>query len=75
MYAVDRAEPHVQDEVFGSAYATAVYLSTVLKLPKDKKVYVIGQDGLEAELDEEGVQHIGGTVRRIASWPMPIADA
>jgi 4-nitrophenyl phosphatase len=33
-----------------------------MKLPKDKKVYVIGQDGLEAELDEEGVQHIGGTV-------------
>ncbi|EIN14684.1 p-nitrophenyl phosphatase, partial [Punctularia strigosozonata HHB-11173 SS5] len=49
------------DEVFGSAYASAVYLSSVMKLPKDKKVYVIGQKGLEEELDEEGIAHIGGT--------------
>ena len=26
-------------------------------------VYVIGQAGLEEELDNEGVAHIGGTVR------------
>ncbi|KIO33166.1 hypothetical protein M407DRAFT_205017 [Tulasnella calospora MUT 4182] len=51
------------DEVFGSAYASAVYISSVLQLPKDEKVYVIGQAGLEEELDEEGIQHIGGTVR------------
>lgn len=49
------------DEVFGSAYASAVYISSVLKLPKDEKVYVIGQAGLEEELDDEGIQHIGGT--------------
>lgn len=49
------------DEVFGSAYASAVYISSVLQLPKDEKVYVIGQAGLEEELDEEGIQHIGGT--------------
>lgn len=49
------------DEVFGSAYASAVYISSVLKLRKDEKVYVIGQAGLEEELDEEGIQHIGGT--------------
>ncbi|KAF8314500.1 2-phosphoglycolate phosphatase [Clavulina sp. PMI_390] len=49
------------DEIFGSAYASAVYLSTVVSLPKTKKVYVIGQAGLEEELDEEGVAHIGGT--------------
>jgi hypothetical protein len=52
-----------QDEIFGSSYATAVYLSSVLKLPKDKKVFVIGQDGLEAELAAEGIAYIGGTVR------------
>ena len=51
-----------KDEIFGSAYASAVYISTVLKLPKDQKVYVIGEAGLEHELDEEGIQHIGGTV-------------
>lgn len=34
-----------------------------MKLPKDKKVYVIGMAGLEEELDEEGIAHIGGTVR------------
>ena len=32
-------------------------------MPKDKKVYVVGMKGLEEELDEEGIQHIGGTVR------------
>ncbi|EIM87074.1 2-phosphoglycolate phosphatase [Stereum hirsutum FP-91666 SS1] len=49
------------DEVFGSAYASAVYLSSVLKLPKGKKVYVIGMDGLEEELRDEGIDFIGGT--------------
>ncbi|KAF8265670.1 2-phosphoglycolate phosphatase [Lactarius quietus] len=53
-------EAHV-DEVFGSAYAAAVYLSSVLKFPKDKKVYVIGMSGLEDELRSEGVSFIGGT--------------
>jgi 4-nitrophenyl phosphatase len=33
-----------------------------MKLPKDKKVYVIGMAGIEEELKEEGVSFIGGTV-------------
>lgn len=49
------------DEIYGSAYAAAVYVSSVMKLPKDKKVYVIGASGLEEELREEGVSFIGGT--------------
>lgn len=53
-------EAHV-DEVFGSAYAAAVYLSSVVKLPKDQKVYVVGMSGLEEELKDEGVAFIGGT--------------
>ncbi|KAG5637660.1 hypothetical protein H0H81_003681 [Sphagnurus paluster] len=53
-------EAHV-DEIFGSAYAAAVYLSSVAQLPKDKKVYVIGQAGLEEELHEEGIAFLGGT--------------
>jgi 4-nitrophenyl phosphatase len=52
----------VQEEVFGSGYAAAVYLSTILKFPKDKKVYVIGEAGLEEELDSVGIAHSGGTV-------------
>ena len=39
-----------------------MYISSVIKMPKDKKVYVIGMAGLEEELDEEGIAHIGGTV-------------
>ncbi|KAH9474548.1 4-nitrophenylphosphatase [Psilocybe cubensis] len=53
-------ESHV-DEIYGSAYAAAVYLSSVVKIPKTKKVYVIGQGGLEEELRDEGVNFIGGT--------------
>ncbi|KIM41240.1 hypothetical protein M413DRAFT_445277 [Hebeloma cylindrosporum] len=49
------------DEIYGSAYAAAVYLSTIIKIPKNKKVYVIGQNGLEEELRDEGIQYIGGT--------------
>jgi len=53
-------QAHV-DEIFGSAYASAVYLSSVAKLSKDRKVYVIGEGGMEEELEEEGFQHLGGT--------------
>ncbi|KAF8477742.1 2-phosphoglycolate phosphatase [Russula ochroleuca] len=53
-------EAHV-DEVFGSAYAAAVYLSSVLNFPMDKRVYVIGMSGLEDELRSEGISFIGGT--------------
>jgi hypothetical protein len=54
----------LQDEVFGSAYAAAVYLSSVLNFPIDKRVYVIGMSGLEDELRSEGIFFIGGTVSR-----------
>jgi 4-nitrophenyl phosphatase len=57
-----RVNDRSQDEIYGSAYAAAVYLSSIIKIPKDKKVYVIGQSGLEEELRDEGVQFIGGTV-------------
>ncbi|PPR01234.1 hypothetical protein CVT24_005998 [Panaeolus cyanescens] len=49
------------DEIYGAAYASAVYLSSVLKLPKHKKAYVIGMAGLEEELREEGISFLGGT--------------
>ncbi|KAG2355983.1 2-phosphoglycolate phosphatase [Suillus spraguei] len=46
------------DDIYGSTHASAVYL----KLPKDKKVYVIGMAAIEEELREEGISFIGGTV-------------
>ncbi|KAG8761330.1 hypothetical protein FRC14_004735 [Serendipita sp. 396] len=49
------------EEIFGSAYAAAVYISTVLQLPKSAKVYVIGMSGLEYELAQEGISYIGGS--------------
>jgi 4-nitrophenyl phosphatase len=35
-------------------------------MPKDKKVYVIGQAGLEEELDKLDIARCGGTVRPLA---------
>ncbi|GAA6061242.1 hypothetical protein JCM10212_002701 [Sporobolomyces blumeae] len=49
------------DEIFTSAFATAAYLKHVLDFPDDKKAYVIGERGLEDELDAVGIQHSGGT--------------
>lgn len=51
----------MQDEIFGSAYASAIYISQVLKLSKEKKVYVIGMSGLETELASESISYVGGT--------------
>ncbi|TFK68159.1 p-nitrophenyl phosphatase [Pluteus cervinus] len=53
-------EAHV-DEIYGSAYAAAVYLSSVINLPKTKRVYVIGTSGLEEELQNEGFFVLGGS--------------
>ncbi|KAF9051376.1 p-nitrophenyl phosphatase [Panaeolus papilionaceus] len=41
------------DEIYGSAYTSAVYLSS--------HMYVIGMAGLEEELREEGITFLGGT--------------
>lgn len=51
-----------QSEIFSSSYAAAVYLKRVLQFPQDRKVYVIGMEGIEDELDAEGIQYVGGTV-------------
>ncbi|WVQ71814.1 hypothetical protein IAR50_001356 [Cryptococcus sp. DSM 104548] len=61
-----------QEECFGSTYASAVYLSEVLKFPKDKKVYVFGHEGLEKELDEVGIAHCGGSDPEDRSFTPPI---
>ncbi|CAI2181028.1 5510_t:CDS:2 [Funneliformis geosporum] len=46
-------------EVFGSAYASAYYIKNVLKFPKEKKVYVVGDVGIIEELESEGIRYAG----------------
>jgi hypothetical protein len=63
---------HSQEEIFGSAYASAVYIAQILNLPKDKKVFVIGESGLEDELRSEGLTVCGGSVRMTAITSVPV---
>lgn len=54
--------PSNVEEIFGSAYSSAIYISRILKLPGPKnKVFVLGEAGIETELKTEGVEFIGGT--------------
>lgn len=48
-------------DIYGSAYATSVYLDKVLKFDKSKKVWVCGAQGIHDELKELGIESIGGT--------------
>jgi 4-nitrophenyl phosphatase len=50
-----------EEEIFGSSYSSAVYLQKVVKFPKDKKVLVLGEKGIEEELEGVGIQYVGGT--------------
>ena len=63
---VSMGVPATAEEVFGSSYSAAIYISRILpkdnpQLQKKPKVFVIGEKGIETELDSEGVPHIGGT--------------
>jgi len=50
------------EEIFSSSYSASIYISRILNLPPNKrKVFVIGESGIEQELDAENVPHIGGT--------------
>lgn len=54
--------PSEVDDIFGSSYSAAIYIARILKLPEDKnKVYIIGEAGIEEELESEGIPYIGGT--------------
>ncbi|KAI4135638.1 MAG: hypothetical protein LQ347_000493 [Umbilicaria vellea] len=54
--------PAKVDEVFGSSYSAAIYISRILTLPPGKgTVFVLGESGIEHELDSEKIPHIGGT--------------
>jgi 4-nitrophenyl phosphatase len=54
--------PSNVDEIFASAYSSAIYIARIMKLPAPKnKVFVIGEAGIETELKTENVDFIGGT--------------
>lgn len=49
------------EEIFGSAYSSAVYLDKKVKFDKNtQKVLVVGEQGLEEELHEAGFKTCGG---------------
>lgn len=50
-----------KEEIFGSSYASAIYIEQILKLPKNKKVWVLGESGIERELQELGYETLGGS--------------
>ncbi|EPS29554.1 4-nitrophenylphosphatase [Penicillium oxalicum] len=54
--------PSNVEEIFSSSYSSSIYISRILQLPENKrKVYVIGESGIEQELRSENVPFIGGT--------------
>ncbi|XP_057765117.1 phosphoglycolate phosphatase 2 [Salvia miltiorrhiza] len=48
-----------EDEIFSSSFAAAMYLK-VKEFPKEKKVYVIGEEGILEELELAGFTPLGG---------------
>ncbi|XP_030472254.2 phosphoglycolate phosphatase 1A, chloroplastic-like [Syzygium oleosum] len=48
-----------EEEIFASSFAAAAYLKSI-NFPRDKKVYVIGEDGILKELELAGFQYLGG---------------
>ncbi|KAF9925635.1 hypothetical protein FBU30_004620 [Linnemannia zychae] len=45
-----------EENIFCSSYATALYLKDVLKFPKEKRVFVVGEPGLIDELNKAGIE-------------------
>ncbi|KAL2835106.1 HAD-like domain-containing protein [Aspergillus cavernicola] len=54
--------PSTTEEIFSSSYSASIYISRILTLPENKrKVFVLGETGIEQELRSENVPFIGGT--------------
>ncbi|KIW27544.1 uncharacterized protein PV07_07272 [Cladophialophora immunda] len=54
------------EEIFGSSYSASVFIARILpqsypELKKRNKVFVIGEAGIETELDAEAIPYLGGT--------------
>ncbi|KAG6641959.1 phosphoglycolate phosphatase 2-like isoform X2 [Carya illinoinensis] len=58
-----------EDEIFSSSFAAAMFLK-VKNFPKDKKVYVIGGEGILEELELVGYTGLGGQEdgKKTAQW-------
>ncbi|OQO12614.1 hypothetical protein B0A48_02076 [Cryoendolithus antarcticus] len=62
-----------EEEVFGSSYSAAIYIARILALPPPKnKVYVLGESGVEQELQSENISYCGGTDPLLRREMMPI---
>jgi phosphoglycolate phosphatase len=48
-----------EEEIFASSFAAAAYLKSI-NFPSDKKVYVVGEAGIQLELKQAGISYIGG---------------
>lgn len=59
-----------EEDIFSSAFATAVYLNTIVNFPSDKKVFVIGESGIVDELNDVGIQCKGHSVGLAAYLPL-----
>ncbi|KAL4988336.1 HAD-like domain-containing protein [Aspergillus falconensis] len=54
--------PATTEEIFSSSYSASIYISRILTLPANKrKVFVLGETGIEQELRSEDIPFIGGT--------------
>lgn len=62
---------HVQEEIYSSSYAAAAYLEAI-DFPKDKKVYVVGEVGIQVRLAVSSVI-ISGPVCALPSTPAAAA--
>lgn len=62
-----------QNEIVGSSYSSALYISRILRLQAPhNKVFVLGERGIEAELESQGIPHTGGTD---PAYTTPMTDA
>lgn len=58
-----------KDQIFPTSYSAALVLDTHLGIPKKSKVWVLGDEGIEHELEEAGYIPVGGTdVRLDDEW-------
>ncbi|MDI1488455.1 MAG: p-nitrophenyl phosphatase [Ramalina farinacea] len=52
----------IEDDIFSSSYSASIYIARILSLPPTKrKVFVLGESGIEAELASEAIPSIGGS--------------